>query len=76
MIENPDKKIRKGLSARRNPTCYRVERDIIIPAGTILRDYGETKFGTVVGFNTTAGEFSISVKLGDKVSDYFKAVIA
>lgn len=61
---NDDKaKIRKG-APRRDPTSYRVERDIVIPAGTILRDQGDGKFGCPIGIGlcTVHGNFSVDVK--------------
>lgn len=75
--EGKGAKIRKGLSRRREVLSYRVERDIVIPAGTILRDAGsDDRFSAPIGFGVTAGQFSIRVEPGDKVSDYFKTVIA
>lgn len=71
MMEN-DKKIRKGLSARRDPTCYRVEQDIVIPAGTILRHAGGNDFAAPVGH----GEFLISMAPGAAVPAEFKRVVA
>jgi len=40
-------KIKKG-PAKRNPASYQVTRDIVIPAGTILRWRGDDKFGCSV----------------------------
>lgn len=57
---------------RHDSTCYRVERDIVIPAGTILRAQGEGKFAAPVG---PAGEFSIATKPGQVFSE-FKLVVA
>lgn len=37
MIEDDKKRIRKGLPPRRDEACFQVQRDIVIPAGTILR---------------------------------------
>lgn len=57
-------RIRKGLSSRRDPICYQVLTDIVIPAGTILRNIGGDKFGANVGLGNTTGEFSLIVKPG------------
>jgi hypothetical protein len=43
MIEEKSK-IKKG-PAKRNPASYQVTRDIVIPAGTILRWQSGSKFG-------------------------------
>lgn len=67
-----DKKIRKGLPARRDVACYQVIQDITIPAGTLLRDVGGGKFSTPVGL---IGDFSIAPKPGDVLS-HFKRVVA
>lgn len=73
MGEKP-RTIRKG-AARRDPVCYQAERDIVIPAGTILRDTGDGKFGAMVGVAGMVGEFFISPKPGIAVEG-FKRVIA
>jgi hypothetical protein len=62
--EGQGAKIRKGLSSRRDPTCYQVLSDVVIPAGTILRHLGGDKYGAAVGLGNTTGEFSLIVKPG------------
>lgn len=62
MIEN-DKKIRKGLPSRREATCLLVQRDIVIPAGTLLRQADAKRGG--------AGSFETPVGLGGDIVGYF-----
>jgi hypothetical protein len=69
MIERDDKtsqqaKIRKGLPPTRDPACYEVQQDIVIPAGTMLRSVGDDKFAAALGLGNTTGEVSITVKPG------------
>lgn len=68
-----DQKIRKGLPPRRDPTCYRVEQDIVIPAGTILRQEHCDEFMTKVG---PTGQFSLYIEPGDPAPDGFRKVVA
>lgn len=65
-------KIRKGLSACRDPVSYQVQRDIVIPAGTILRNTIPGEFVAAVGH----GLFRITIKPGDAVPAEFKKVIS
>jgi len=54
MIE--DSKIKKG-PPKRNSASYQVTRDLVIPAGTILRWQGENEFGcSVDGLDVTLDE--------------------
>lgn len=73
MTENQTAKIRKGLSARRDPVCYQTQTDIVIPAGTILRAESASRFVAQVG---SLCEFSLTVKPGDLLTPEFKRVIA
>ena len=70
MIEN-NRKAKRG-PPRRDETCYQVLSDIVIPAGTILRDVGKGNFGAPVGLD---GDFLISPKPG-KIPSGFKRVVA
>lgn len=71
MIEN-DKKIRKGLTPRRDETGYQVLQDITIPAGTVLRGMGDGRFNAAVGQNAS---FTLTVIPGTEPAG-FKRVIA
>lgn len=71
MIEKD--KIRRGLSARRAVESYQVQRDIVIPAGTILRGVGDHVFAAQIG---SVGKFSINAEHRADVPDNFKRVIA
>jgi hypothetical protein len=65
-------KIRKSMGPRRDPISYRVEEDIVIPAGTILRSMGDGRFQAPIGLT---GQFVLTVKPGDILS-HFKRVVA
>lgn len=56
-------KIRKGLTPRRDAASLQTLQDIVIPAGTILRDCGDGKFLALVGVGliTVHGEFTIDM---------------
>ncbi len=56
-----DKKIKRGLGPRRDSVCYQTTRDIVVPAGTILRDQEDGKYRAQVGLYS---EFSLSVQPG------------
>jgi len=69
-----DKPISKGPK-KRDPVCYQLQRDIVIPAGTILRASGrpdeyETAYGYYAAF-----VLRVSPDI-DKASGDFKKVIA
>lgn len=69
-------KIRSG-TPKHNPVCYQTVRDIVIPAGSIMRANGEPGVMEIlIGF----GEFSLTVSVpesaGALASGYFKRVIA
>lgn len=67
-------KIRKGLSARRDPACYQTVQDIVIPAGTILRHDGEDRYSALI---YPRGKFFVTAKPGEDVDNaFFKKVIA
>jgi hypothetical protein len=53
---NDNKNIKKG-PPKRNPACYKVMQDLIIPAGTILRGVSENDYEAQIG---SCGKFSIS----------------
>lgn len=67
---NPNEpKIRKGLSAKRDPMCFRLRNTITIPAGTILRSIGDDEFAAAVGLGAgIAAELKITVKPGTVIS--------
>jgi hypothetical protein len=71
MIESQKAKIRKGMGPRREATCYRVEQDIVIPAGTILRSDENGEYRAVLG---TYGALVIEVLPGMPVPAGFKRV--
>lgn len=79
MIEDKNSqqaKIHKG-SPKRDPVCYQTVRDIVIPAGSIMRANGEPGVMEIlIGF----GEFSLTVSVpesgGALASGYFNRVIA
>lgn len=71
MIEK-DRKIRKGLPPAREATCYQVQTNIVIPAGTILRSMGDGRFNAQVGENAN---FTLTVIPGTEPAG-FKRVIA
>lgn len=81
-MKEDDKKIRKGLGPRRDPTCYRVERDIVIPAGTILRQAAEQRGGAgyvecVVGHGRDFSSYLVvQVHADAEASGVFRRVIA
>lgn len=65
-------KIKRG-PPKHNPTCYQLQQDIVIPAGTILRREEPDMFGARVG---PVGSFSIFIEPGDPTPEGFKKVIA
>lgn len=79
MIE--DKKISKGPK-KRDPVCYQLQRDIVIPAGTILRRAANERGGS--GFVETpighgkdfTSNFVVQVHADAEASGDFKKVIA
>jgi hypothetical protein len=56
---------------RRDPTCYQTQRDIVIPAGTILRAHGNNSFFCLL----EGGEFVIDEQAA-LARTIFKRVIA
>jgi hypothetical protein len=68
-----DKDIISKGPKKHNPTCYQVQRDIVIPAGTILRSYKDHVYEAQVG---PCGKFSINAEHDADVTDNFKKVIA
>lgn len=64
-MKDSEPKIRKGLAAAKDPTCFRVRNKIVIPAGTILRSIGDNQFACAVGFGASVtGELKITIKPG------------
>lgn len=60
-------------------TCYQTQRDIVIPAGTMLRSDDKGKFMAKVGVGliTVHGEFSVDVsKANGDISGVLKPVVA
>lgn len=80
MIEKnvQEAKIRKGLSPRRNSTSLQTQRDIVIPAGTILRDGGDDTFECLVGVDDAGNPATLSIELkpADECPPSLKRVIA
>jgi hypothetical protein len=77
MIDS-DKKIRKGLGPRRAVESYQTQRDITIPAGTLLRGVGDTEFAASVGLSPgCAGTLTVTIKPGQVIpADALKRVVA
>jgi hypothetical protein len=67
-------KIRKGMPAARSPVCYQTQRDIVIPAGTILRHIGGDEFCAAIG--NAAVELVLAAPAGMPIPAEFKRVIA
>ncbi len=80
MIEQ-NSKIRKGVPAI-DPLCYQTQADIVIPAGTILRQAANERGGrgfveAPIGFGKDfAGNLVVQVCPDAVASGAFKAVIA
>lgn len=76
-----DKPISKGPK-KRNPECYQLQRDIMIPAGTILRQAADQRGGRgyvecVVGHGRDfASNFVVQLHPDAEASGDFKKVIA
>lgn len=71
--KNPQQaKIHKG-SPKRDPVSYQTTRDIIIPAGTILRHDGDDKYAAEI---YPRGKFFVTAKPGAEDNAFFKRVIA
>lgn len=74
-------KIRKGVP-KRDPVSYRVEQDIVIPAGTILRQAADQRGGTehvecAVGHGKDFTSFLVvQIHPDAEASGVFKKVIA
>lgn len=70
-------KIKRGAPAR-DPLCYQTRRDIVIPAGTILRHVGqESTVQTSIGFgNGVEGVFTVEVSPAAGASGVFQRVMA
>lgn len=77
--KNPQQaKIRSG-TPKRNPVCYQTTQDIVIPAGTILREIGDRddyEFACKVGLPDIIGEFCVTVKPGAASSAIRKVIAA
>jgi hypothetical protein len=70
-------KIKHGLPPKHNPVCYQTLQDIVIPAGTMLRNIGDDEFAAGVGFDGIAGQFMVTIVAGVSVpSTALKRVIA
>lgn len=59
-----DKKIRKGLSPKRSAAAVQTAQDIVIPAGTMMREIGDDVFAAPIGVQGVGAEFSITLKPG------------
>lgn len=78
MIEQ-DKKIRRGLPPKRGAASFQTQQDIVIPAGTILRDVGDNIFGCQIGIGlaTVHGVFSVDMSTSHGPPDaVLKRVVA
>lgn len=78
MTEQTDAKIKKGLPPKRNRVCYQTLQDIVIPAGTILREFtkpGHVELPIALGKDFT-GDFVVQVHADAVASGYFKPVVA
>lgn len=77
-----DPKIRKGLAPKTDPICYQTTRDIILPAGTILRQAADERGGkghveTPIGFGDFfTGHLVVQIHPDAVASGIFKKVIA
>lgn len=73
MIEK-DRKIHKGLPPAREATCYQVQTNIVIPAGTILRSTGpDPRYRAQVGEH---GEFTLFVEPGSEPAGFRRVIAA
>lgn len=76
-----DKPISKGPK-KHNPECYQLQRDIVIPAGTILRQAADQRGGSgyvecIVGHGRDfSSNLVVEVHPDAEASGYFKKVIA
>lgn len=77
MIEKP---LSKGPK-KRNPECYQLQRDIVIPAGTILRQAADQRGGSAyvecpIGHGKDfTSNFVVQVHADAEASGDFKKVI-
>lgn len=80
MIEKP--KIKQGMPARRDAACYQTTQDIVIPAGTILRQAAKERGGSgfvecVIGFGKDfTGDLVVQMHPDAEASGYFRKVVA
>lgn len=74
-----DKPISKGPK-KHNPECYQLQRDIVIPAGTILRStVGDGEYSTEIGIPGLPRQsvtFRLYAPAGTTPVDAFKKVTA
>lgn len=75
-----DKKIKRG-PPKHNPACYQLQRDIVIPAGTIFREAAifrgsTTEMSTIFGLGGAEMYLAIDDEPATVESGYFKKVIA
>jgi len=72
----------KARQPKRDPVCYQTQQDIVIPAGTILRQAANERGGKgyvecVIGFGADfTGDLVVQVHADAEASGYFKKVIA
>lgn len=72
-----DKKIRKGMGRRRDIAAFQTQHDIVIPAGTMMREIGEHEYAAGVGLAPGfAATLSVTIKPGAVVPASLKRVIA
>ena len=65
MIERDDAKTRPGLPPRRSRRAMQLLVDIVIPAGTLLRETDTDTYTAAVGIAPgTAGRFVVEVTAG------------
>lgn len=78
---NDDQKIR-SRAPKRESRCYQTQRDIVIPAGTILREAANERGGkafveAAIGFGPDfTGDLVVQVHADAEASGFFKQVIA
>lgn len=61
-------KIKKGLGPKRNVRSFQTAREIVIPAGTLLRAISDTEYACAIGFGKGVGaQLTVTVEQGTQV---------
>jgi hypothetical protein len=78
MIENEKGPRIRKTPPTRNPQCFQTQQDIVIPAGTILRNIaGTDRYAADLGVSPgIVGEFSVERKPGCTASPNLRRVSA